>query len=69
MLRHVRGDIERAIEILAQRPTGRPGRVYGTYERPVIGQPYIIVYSLLPRDDGREDDLVIRALAAMSYGS
>jgi toxin ParE1/3/4 len=56
--RRVRGDIERTIEILSQRPIGRPGRVSGTYEKLVIGQPYIVVYSLLPGDGG-EDDLVI----------
>jgi toxin ParE1/3/4 len=58
-LRRVRGDIERAIEILAQRPVGRPGRVSGTYEKLVVGQPYIVVYALPPSGDGGEDDLVI----------
>jgi len=58
-LRRVRGDIERTIEILSQRPIGRPGRISGTYEKLVVGQPYIIVYALLPSDDGGEDDLVI----------
>jgi toxin ParE1/3/4 len=55
----VRGDIERTIDVLSQRPIGRPGRVSNTYEKLVIGQPYIIVYSLLPSADGGEDDLVI----------
>jgi len=58
-LRRVRSDIERAIELLSQRPIGRPGRVSGTYEKSVVGQPYIIAYSLHPRNDGEEDDLVI----------
>ena len=58
-LRRVRGDIERAIEMLSQRPIGRPGRISGTYEKLVIGQPYIVVYSLLPGDEGGEDDLAI----------
>jgi toxin ParE1/3/4 len=58
-LRRVRADVERAIEMLSQRPIGRPGRLSGTYEKLVIGQPYIIVYSLLPGDEGGEDDLAI----------
>jgi plasmid stabilization system protein ParE len=58
-LRRVRGDIERAIEILSQRPIGRPGGISGTYEKLVLGQPYIIVYTLVPSDEGREDDLAI----------
>jgi toxin ParE1/3/4 len=55
----IRGDIERATEILAQRPIGRPGRIAGTYEKSVAGQPYIIAYALLPRDDGGADDILI----------
>ena len=57
--RRVKADIDRAIELLARRPIGRPGRMTGTYEKSVIGQPYIIAYSFLPRDDGGEDDLLI----------
>lgn len=51
--------IDRAIELLARRPIGRPGRMTGTYEKSVTGQPYIIAYSFLPRDDGGEDDLFV----------
>lgn len=58
-LQRVRGDIERAVEGLAIRATGRPGRVAGTYEKSVAGQPYIIAYSFARPDDGAEDDLVI----------
>ncbi len=58
-LQRVRGDIERAVEGLATRATGRPGRLTGTYEKSVTGQPYIIAYSFAPRDDGGEDDLII----------
>ena len=43
-LQRVRGDIERAVEGLGMRATGRPGRVAGTYEKSVTGQPYIIAY-------------------------
>lgn len=65
-LRRVRGDIERAIDILAQRPIGRPGRNPGTYEKLVVGQPYVMVYLLLPRDGGGEDDLVIMRIVHTS---
>jgi plasmid stabilization system protein ParE len=58
-VRRVRGDIERTIQLLAQRPMGRPGRLSRTYEKSVVGQPYTIAYSLLPRDDGGEDDILI----------
>ncbi|MBI2737735.1 MAG: type II toxin-antitoxin system RelE/ParE family toxin [Rhodospirillales bacterium] len=58
-LRRVTSDIERTIEILAQRPIGRPGRVSGTYEKLVVGQPYIVVYALTRSDDGEEDNPVI----------
>lgn len=57
--RRVRSDIERATEVLAQRPIGRPGRIAGTYEKNVVGQPYVIAYALLPRDDGGADDILI----------
>ena len=57
--RRVRSDIERSIQMLAQRPIGRPGRISGTYEKSVVGQPYVIAYAFLPRDDGGEDDVLI----------
>lgn len=55
----VRNDIERTIQGLAQRPIGRPGRISGTYEKSVVGQPYVIAYMLLSRDDGAADDILI----------
>ena len=33
--------------------TGRPGRVTGTFEKPVVGLPYSITYALDDRDDRR----------------
>jgi toxin ParE1/3/4 len=57
--RKLQADIDRTIALLAQRPIGRPGRLSGTYEKSVTGQPYIIAYSFLPRDDGAADDLLI----------
>ncbi len=57
-MQRIRGGIERAVEGLAIRATGRPGRIAGTYEKSVTGQPYIIAYGFERRDDG-EDALVI----------
>jgi toxin ParE1/3/4 len=47
--------IERTVKNLSHMPTGRKGRVEGTYEKPVAGLPYIIAYALqmLPNDSER----------------
>ncbi len=60
--RRVLNDIDRALQILAERPIGRPGRVVGTYEKSVVGQPYIVTYKLVPRDDGDDDILILRVI-------
>jgi plasmid stabilization system protein ParE len=39
---------------LADFPTGRPGRVMGTYEKVVARFPYIIAYEIVPQPDGVE---------------
>jgi len=53
--------IDRTIQALAATPTGRKGRVSGTYEKPVRGMPYIIAYAL---DDagGRETLTILRVI-------
>lgn len=38
--------LEAAVMALAELPTGRKGRVTGTYEKVVGGLPYIIAYAL-----------------------
>lgn len=38
--------IRAAVEGLASIPTGRPGRVAGTYEKSVTRLPYIVAYVL-----------------------
>lgn len=35
-----------AAAALSEIPTGRPGRVTGTYEKPVTRLPYIIAYAI-----------------------
>jgi toxin ParE1/3/4 len=46
---------ERVVDAIAETgnglgamPTGRPGRVGGTYEKPLVRYPYIIAYALRP---------------------
>ncbi len=46
--------IEKAGNRLGVMATGRKGRVSGTYEKPVSGLPYIIVYAISARSDIRE---------------
>ena len=38
--------IEYAIDAFTEMPTGRPGRVSGTYERVVRKTPYVVAYAL-----------------------
>jgi plasmid stabilization system protein ParE len=63
-LRRVRDDIERTIEVLAERPIGRPGRIAGTYEKSTAGRPYVITYGLLTRTTGEADDVLILQIRA-----
>jgi plasmid stabilization system protein ParE len=55
-------EIRRAVELLAEIPIGRPGRVQGTYEKLVVGRPYIIAYSLEPRPGTPEDLVILRII-------
>ena len=54
--------IEQAIENLAFMPTGRKGRVGGTYEKVVTGPPYIIAYALSEERSGEERLTVLRII-------
>lgn len=47
--RLVTGRIDAAIRQLAEMPSGRPGRVPGTYEKSVLRTPYIIAYTVADR--------------------
>ena len=58
----VGGEIKRAVGLLAEKPIGRPGRVSGTYEKLVVGHPYIIAYSLEPRAGMPEDLVILRII-------
>lgn len=41
--------------------TGRPGRVLGTYEKSIVGLPFVIAYSLAA-DNGRENVAILRVI-------
>lgn len=49
-----------AVDRLAAMPTGRKGRVSGTYEKPVSGLPYIIAYALGDEPKGHETVTILR---------
>lgn len=44
--------IDRTARALRALPTGRPGRVAGSYEKIVPGLPYIIAYAIGPPGSG-----------------
>lgn len=54
--------IGQAVEALAFMPTGRPGRVSGTYEKVVSGLPYIIAYALGTGPAGEDSLTILRII-------
>lgn len=54
--------IDRTIQTLAVTPTGRKGRVSGTYEKVVRGLPYVIAYALGDEPKGHETITVLRVI-------
>ncbi len=51
---------------LGEMATGRPGRVAGSYERPVTRLPYIIAYALVFHG-GREVIAILRVIHARDW--
>jgi toxin ParE1/3/4 len=47
---------------LGEMATGRKGRVSGTYEKPVVGLPYILAYAIETRSDGSERIVILRVI-------
>jgi toxin ParE1/3/4 len=47
---------------LGEMATGRKGRVSGTYEKPVVGLPYILAYAIETRPDGTERIVILRII-------
>jgi toxin ParE1/3/4 len=56
--------IERTVESLSHTPTGRPGRVAGTYEKSVRGLPYIVAYALQRKPRAIERVIILRVIHA-----
>ena len=54
--------LHEVIASLAELPTGRPGRVTGTYEKIVTGLPYIVAYGLGVDPDGAAVLSVLRLI-------
>ncbi len=52
--------IDETIQALAATPTGRRGRVSGTYEKLVGGMPYIIAYALGDEPERHETVTILR---------
>lgn len=59
--RRVADAIGRTALALGDMPTGRPGRVTGTYEKSVTGLPYILAYAI-SRAGGEEAVGIVRVI-------
>jgi plasmid stabilization system protein ParE len=60
--RNLATHIDRTIQTLAEMPTGRQGRVSGTYEKIVRGLPYIVAYALGDEPKGHETLTILRII-------
>jgi len=56
--RRVAETLDKTALALGDMPTGRPGRVTGTYEKSVTGLPYVVVYAITPTGDAEEIAIV-----------
>jgi toxin ParE1/3/4 len=54
--------IEVTAEGLGRLPSGRRGRVQGTYEKSVVGLPYIVAYAINPLSSGAEQIVILRVI-------
>jgi plasmid stabilization system protein ParE len=59
--RRVADQIRETCEALGEMTTGRPGRVQGTYEKVVVGRPYIVAYTVADQG-GREAVSILRVI-------
>ena len=58
----MKATIDQTIHALSATPTGRKGRVGGTYEKVVRGMPYIIAYALGDEPMGDETITILRVI-------
>lgn len=54
--------IEETGSALGEMATGRPGRVGGTYERLIVGLPYILAYAIDRRPTRAERLVILRVI-------
>lgn len=47
---------------LGERPIGRTGRLSGTYEKTVVGLPYILCYTLNLTTKGQEEIIILHVI-------
>ncbi len=60
--RNVASHIDQTIQTLAATPTGRQGRVPGTYEKVVRGLPYVVAYALGDEPKTHETLTILRVI-------
>jgi toxin ParE1/3/4 len=60
--RRIAYEIKRAMDLLMRHNIGRRGRVEGTFEKSVVGLPYIVAYAINTEADGRERLVVLRII-------
>lgn len=59
--RRVADALDKTALALGDMPTGRPGRVTGTYEKSVTGLSYIIAYAIT-QTGGAEEIAIVRVI-------
>ncbi|WP_372971990.1 type II toxin-antitoxin system RelE/ParE family toxin [Marinobacter sp.] len=57
----VAGAIDKTALTLGEMPTGRPGRLAGTYEKSVTSLPYILAYAIT-QTGGEEAVAIVRVI-------
>ncbi|WP_225769285.1 type II toxin-antitoxin system RelE/ParE family toxin [Inquilinus sp. Marseille-Q2685] len=60
--------LDAAASRLAHMPTGRRGRIVGTYEKIVTGLPYIIAYAIGASPTGGEAVTILHVIMARVTG-
>jgi toxin ParE1/3/4 len=59
--RRVADNLDKTALALGHMPTGRPGRVTGTYEKSVTGMSYVIAYAIT-QTGGEEEIAIVRVI-------
>jgi toxin ParE1/3/4 len=59
--RRVADNLDKTALALGHMPTGRPGRVTGTYEKSLTGMSYVIAYAIT-QTGGEEEIAIVRVI-------